>query len=423
MLGLATALNSSSLKKKSALTNKFSAELDGTGDYIDVSSLSSDLNRTAGTISMWIRVQATASNESFFNCSAGTSSDNKISIIYNTSSAKIQANYKSGGTDMVADHAIAGDDLTGLGWFHLAMTYNTSTPLIQLFLNGTRVAQRTSSITAISEDVAIDRIRLGSNSNADNTYHNGNIDEFIYIAGKDLTETEMLLLYNNGKPDDIGDLPTAIYNAIKCWLRFGDGIAGGTLDSITGVVDMSNGSLGSEIIANNDFSVNETADQANLVGGIQFNSWNESPSSGSATFTSITNGYRRTAVTATDQVWQQRIYQNISSSLDIGSIYRFTFTIVSSIDATFAARIQQLGSTNIQSPSTATTVLTANVPVTINEYFVCTNNTNQYVDIWPSNKLMTAGQYYELSDISLTKVQGNPGFSVANATVGNANVP
>ena len=83
MLGLATALNSSSLKKKSSLTNKFSAELDGTGDYIDVSVLSSDLDKEAGTISMWIRVQATASNESFFNCSAGSSSDNKISIIYN----------------------------------------------------------------------------------------------------------------------------------------------------------------------------------------------------------------------------------------------------------------------------------------------------------------------------------------------------
>ena len=70
MLGLATALNSSGLKKKSALTNKFSAEFDGTSDYIDVSILSSDLNKDSGTISMWVRVQATSGNESFFNCSA-----------------------------------------------------------------------------------------------------------------------------------------------------------------------------------------------------------------------------------------------------------------------------------------------------------------------------------------------------------------
>ena len=103
--------------------------------------------------------------------------------------------------------------------------------------------------------------------------------------------------------------------------------------------------------------------------------------------------------------------------------YRFTFTIVSSIDANFTVRIQELGSTNIQTPSTATTVLTADSPVTIDEFFVCTDNTDQYVDIWPGNKKMTARQYYELSNLSLTKVQGNPGFSVANATVGNANVP
>ena len=216
MLGLATALNSSSLKKKSVLTNKFSAEFDGTSDYIDVSILSSDLNKDSGTISMWVRVQATSGNESFFNCSAGDSGDNKLVLMYNTSTAKIQANYKSGGTSTVADHSISNDAIVALGWFHLAMTYNVDTPLIQLFLNGTRVAQRTTSFTRISDDVGIDRVRLGSNSNADNTHHHGHIDEFIYISGKDLTETEMLLLYNSGKPDDIGDLPSAIYSAIKC---------------------------------------------------------------------------------------------------------------------------------------------------------------------------------------------------------------
>jgi len=161
---------------------------------------------------MWIKVQATASNESFFNCSDGDNTDNKIFLIYQTSGTKLQAGYTFSGTSIIASHTIGNDDLVGLGWFHLAMTYNTNTPLIQLFLNGTRVAQRTTSLTPITEDVTIDRIRLGSNSTGNDTYHHGNIDEFIYIAGKDLTEVEMLLLYNNGKPDDIGDLPLAIKN-------------------------------------------------------------------------------------------------------------------------------------------------------------------------------------------------------------------
>ena len=378
MLGLATALNSSSLKKKSVLTNKFSAELDGTGDYIDVSVLSSDLDKEAGTISIWIRVQATASNESFFNCSAGSSSDNKISIIYNTSSAKIQANYKSGGTDMVADHAIAGDDLVGLGWFHLAMTYNTSTPLIQLFLNGTRVAQRTSSITAISTDVAIDRIRLGSNSNADNTYHQGHIDEFIYIGGKDLTETEMLLLYNNGKPDDIGDLPSAIYSAIKCWLRFGDGQIDGDADQTSVVFDEKNSTLGSEIMTDGNFSEGLTHYTTNNV----------EVSNGVVSFDSNSD-------------W---IFQNHGSSFTTGKIYKV------STEGTGNLRFRY-GFTSTAGTLQAFTVGT-------NLYFVADSDTNR-IQFFGSASSSAA----TLSNISVKQVNGNPGFCVADATVRNNNVP
>jgi len=378
MLGLATALNSSSLKKKSALTNKFSAELDGTGDYIDVSGLSSDLNRTAGTISMWIRVQATASNESFFNCSAGTSSDNKISIIYNTSSAKIQANYKSGGTDMVADHAIAGDDLTGLGWFHLAMTYNTSTPLIQLFLNGTRVAQRTSSITAISEDVAIDRIRLGSNSNADNTYHHGHIDEFIYIGGKDLTESEMLLLYNSGKPDDIGDLPSAIYSAIKCWLRFGDGQIDGDADQLTAIFDNKNLSVDSDVIDNGDFSNG-------------FTNWTN-------------NGVDVSSGVVNFNHNSDYIFQNHGATFTVGKIYR----VKTEGSGSLRFRYGFTGTAGTLIAFTVGTVL----------YFTADSDSNRiqfYGSASPSNAT--------LSNVIVQKLNGNTGFCVADSTVGNNNVP
>ena len=383
MLGLATALNSSSLKKKSVLTNKFSAELDGTGDYIDVSSLSSDIDKAAGTISMWVKVQATSGNESFFNCSDGTSGDNKLVLMYNTGSAVIQANYKAGGSSQDATHSIAGDDLTGLGWFHVAMTYNTSTPLIQLFLNGTRVAQRTSSLTQMSGDVAIDRVRLGSNANADNTYHHGNIDEFIYIAGKDLTESEMLLLYNNGKPDDIGDLPSAIYNAIKCWLRFGDGSIDGDADQTSVIFDEKNATLGSELVDNGNFATDSN--------------WTK------GTGWSIANGVASCDGTqsSTSNFSQGNTFDTPPQTLS--DTYKITFDLV----VTQGSITASSGSLS-QSYTTSGSKILYGIPAT-----------------GAGNLNFTAGSTFigSIDNVSVKQVNGNPGFCVADATVGNSNVP
>lgn len=407
MLGLATALNSSSLKKKSVLTNKFSAELDGTGDYIDVSTLSSDIDKAAGTISMWVKVQATSGNESFFNCSDGTSGDNKLVLMYNTGSAVIQANYKAGGSTQDATHSIAGDDLTGLGWFHVAMTYNVSTPLIQLFLNGTRVAQRTTSITQMSEDVAIDRVRLGSNANADNTYHHGHIDEFIYIGGKDLTESEMLLLYNSGKPDDIGDLPLAIYNAIKCWLRFGDGRIDGTADQTSVVFDNKNATLGSELIVNGDFSTSETITTSSFTLGWSIGGTGDTGSS------IVSNQLVLHRPVGEDHD-HARIYaadgsssRNVKPSDHQGKIFRLRLDIAGNT-----------GSGNLQIFTGGAYVNLPDSTVGTKEFYYVSDNTQLFV-----MKMNTEGATMTIDNVSLKQIQGNPGFCVADATVGNNNVP
>lgn len=395
--------------------NSASAIFDGQNDYIDISTLGSSISKESGTISHWAKITQSANNEVLFSCSAGNSGENKIQTVFMTatSSGQFQAVYKSNGAAKKAVYNFPASDIVETGWFHLAMTYSIveTVVTIKLYFNGALQNTFTGEVDIIGEEIVFDTVILGKNANADNSYLTGSIDEFAYYS-RVLTADEILRIYNaKGTFDHLTQTDVDVTSeSLKQWLRFGDGGNNFLKDETTGIVDMSNNSLSSEIIANNNFSTNEAENQANLAGGIQFDSWVESPSSGSATFTSITNGYRRTAVTAADQVWQQRVYQNISSSLEIGSVYRFTFTIVSSIDANFTVRIQKLGSTSIQTPRTTTTVLTANVPVTIDEHFVCTDNTDQFVDIWPGNKIMTEGQYYELSNLSLTKLQGNPAF-------------
>jgi hypothetical protein len=162
-----------------------------------------------------------------------------------------------------------------------------------------------------------------------------------------------------------------------------------------------------EKILNNDFSNYENSNQPNLVGGVQFDNWIENPSSGSATFTSITGGFRRTAVQPSNDgfTFHQRIRQLIDANLEINSVYKFTFTLLANFSATFNTRIQELTSTNIQTTHTSP-IVTANTPVTIEDVFICTDNTDQNIDIFPYHT-MQAGQFYEITNLSLKKVSAS----------------
>ncbi len=255
MLGVAGSVTSSCDITHKLVSNKGSAIFDGTNDFIDASSVASDLSMTTGTVSLWARVTTTNNNESFFNCSDGTSGDNKFSIFYLTSDAILRGNYKFGGTAVNVEHGIDNEDIVDAGWFHVALTYDTSANSLILYFNGSAVATSTTSLTAINTDtVTIDRVYLGKNANADNTFHQGYIDEYAYFA-RVLTASEISDIHAaKGLFNYAEDLTlTGSSNALKQWLRFSDGSAGGLNDRGTGIVDMSDGSLGDELITNGGF--------------------------------------------------------------------------------------------------------------------------------------------------------------------------
>jgi len=268
-----------------------------------------------------------------------------------------------------------------------------------LFLNGTRVAQRTTSLTPINEDVAIDRIRLGSNSTGNDTYHYGNIDEFIYIAGKDLTEVEMLLLYNNGKPDDIGDLPLAIKNVIRCWLRFGDGQIDGDTDKTSVIFDQKNATLNSDLITNGDFSTSGTPANTSFSLG-----W-RSPDD-SAEHTSIANGVA-TILNPTGSGGKFFATNGVDSSAVVvsGNTYKLTYTVTAND-----------GCTSFRYHTGGAYVTTSGDVGTHTVYYVAAG----VIFLFRNN---TTGSTIKIDNVSLEQVNGNPGFCVADATVGNNNVP
>ena len=205
--------------------NSASAFFDGTNDYIDASTLGSSISKTAGTISHWVKITASSNNEVIFSCSDGTSGNDKVQTVFmtSTSSGQFQAVYKSSGVSNKAVYNYPAVDIVGAGWFHLAMTYTITEAnalTIKLYFNG--VLQNTFSGTAdpIGEEIEFDRVILGKNANADNSYLQGFIDECAYYT-RVLSADEILRIYNaKGTFNHITQTDVDVAdNLLKQWLQ------------------------------------------------------------------------------------------------------------------------------------------------------------------------------------------------------------
>jgi len=150
------------------------------------------------------------------------------------------------------------------------------------------------------------------------------------------------------------------------------------LDSSTSVQEISQ-----ELLRNADFSANESANQTFLNGGLQFDDWEEQQSSGLREFTTVIGGIRCTAETETTSTWHQRIYQTL--------------------DASFRFNVQQTNSTDDQwAPENYN--VEADVDRTIEVVYTCTDATTQHLIFFPT-VILTAGQYYEVKNVSLKEVE------------------
>ena len=432
---------------KNIISNKFSALFDGTDDYVDASTVASDISLTTGTISLWANVTSLDhSFPNFWNCADGTSTDDKIFIHYNKATSKIRAIYKSGGgSEIAATHDISNSDLINAGWFHIVMTYDTTADEIKLYYNGSASAtgnvQDSQTITPInSSSVTLDTVHLGKPTNTtSNNLLTGRIDEYAYFA-RVLTAAEVSDIYaakaRFNYKDSLSLKGSA--NQLKQWLRFGDGIVSGLSDTNSTVddriiLDMANPTVGSELVIDGTFDVGDTnadGSHANLsTSSLRFDNWIEQNSSGERTYTKITNGTRCTIVTSTDNTWHTRLYQTINPVLDVGGFYYFSVTALASIDCIFRLAIQQTNSTTNQFLGEGSNVaMTANEKKRNQGFFLCDNNTSQVIHLFPNFSSSTPtsdgtdGEFYEVSNVSLKKLQGNTAFA-SGANIKQENVP
>ena len=424
MLSSANSLSSANFKKSFATTTNRVLELDGTGDYVDASTLASSIGFQEGTISVWVKIDTTNGNEAFFSACKNSDGDNKIELQYITADALFRAIYKSEGTTKKAVLARANSQVQDDDFNHLGMVYNTSTDQISLYFNGTRIDQASpSTITIIDEETlgTFNRLQFGRAANGTGaSSHHGKLgDMAIYITA--LTDDQMTEIYNGGKTFNHNDGSAS--GNLLAWYKFGTGIVDGIQDSTSVIFNLKSIGLGSELVENSDLSSHGTSESSARLGtSFSIDNWTiekNGGDSGVRTFTALDGGgVRCTINTQCTSTFHQRIYHNVSSDLTIGDFYVFRAVVLSSDGSDFRCVVQKLTSAVDTTNTThgATTSTVANVPTIIENVFKCIDNTDQRIHIFPLTTI-SAGGFYEVHSASLKKYTGGAAFAVADASL------
>lgn len=379
MLSLSLSNISNSSRKKITQSNQAAASFDGTNDFIDASLLGPNIDKASGSISHWVKITASANNEVLFSCSDGTSGNDKVQTVFmtSTSSGQFQAVYKAGGTAFKAVYNYPAVDIVNLGWFHLAMTYvitEENALTIKLYFNGALQNTFSGAAEPIGEGVAFDRVILGRNANADNSYLEGLMDECMYFSGV-LSDDQILGIYNSRGRANINrlifldpDIPTQA--ACKLWLRFGDGNIGQVKDQTTGIIDMSNPTLGSELVTDGDFS---NASSFNLdIGTVTI-------SGGTGNYPDATNSF----------IIQSNI---VPASV---KVYRLEYEIVESNDGNF----------RLSGGNSAFGTVALDSSVGVHSRLLTTNGSVRGLQFNNQNSFIG-----KIDNVSLKEVQGHPAF-------------
>lgn len=162
----------------SPVSNSFSAEFDGVGDYIQASSSSSLSIGGSVTITAWIRKDTTGTFGAVL-AKRGSATTNYQLLVRNTN---VLSFYQ--GSSVINDTTA----LIANTWYHIAIVATSGST--DFYINGNlSSSQSGSTITASSDDLYIGQVLSGS-------YWDGYMDE-IAIFDRALNSTEIGNIYNN----------------------------------------------------------------------------------------------------------------------------------------------------------------------------------------------------------------------------------
>ena len=184
-------------------TNSYSIDFDGTNDYMTADGIFNDISVSAGTVSLWVKLDTSASNDMLFKFDVDR--NNQASIAYISSTTSMRFQYKAGGTNKSFDHSV-GVAADG-NWHHYVITWDTSADQMKGYIDGSQVDSTQTGLGTWSG--TINAFRIGANSIANNSYINGRIDQVAIFTSVVSAST----LYNSGTPYDL----SSVSNLVGYW--------------------------------------------------------------------------------------------------------------------------------------------------------------------------------------------------------------
>ena len=184
-------------------SNTYSIDLDGTNDYMTADGIFNDISVSAGTVSMWIKLDSTSINGVLIKADVDT--NNQLGMAYLNSTTKMRFQYKAGGTNTKIDHSVSIEN--DGNWHHVVVTWDTSADQLKGYIDGSQVGSTVTGLGTWSG--TINAFRVGANSIADNSYVNGHIDQVAIFTSVVSAST----LYNSGTPYDL----SSISNLVGYW--------------------------------------------------------------------------------------------------------------------------------------------------------------------------------------------------------------
>ena len=177
--------------------NEYSLTFDGANDHATITDVAEEIDISKGTISCWVKFDATSINGSIFK--ASVDANNNIALTYINSSTKLTFQYKAAGTATKVDHSLAGVEGNDT-WYHIAITWNVASDEVKAYVNGSQTGTTQSSLGTFSG--TIDAVVVAKNSLANNSYFSGHIDN-LSIFDVTKSDDEITTIYNAGKPKDM----------------------------------------------------------------------------------------------------------------------------------------------------------------------------------------------------------------------------
>jgi hypothetical protein len=203
-----------------SVSNSFSAEFDGTDDYISLGTLSGFNSASALSVGFWINLRDYAGSTVEVPFSSGTSTSNRVAFYLNSSS-QLRWGIDGSVNNCILNLASPTDYRSTDAWHHVLGTYDGTT--VTLYFDGSQVASTTNGVPSATQSTAGNNAAIGR-SFASTQYFDGLLDN-LAIWNASLDGEDASSLYNNGQPIDltsnIGNYDKSA--SLTHWYRIGEG--------------------------------------------------------------------------------------------------------------------------------------------------------------------------------------------------------